>query len=111
LGYLLVTHELSVYPDEELAKKAYPTWETGWFPTSTWTRPADAQFAPMDSKDQVHFACISTTGNLGPLLSCRLLQRHKRLISLVLVNIDGKTLTLAQIEEALRRMDERMQRY
>ncbi len=111
LGYLLTSHELSVYPDEQAAKNAYPRWETRWFPTNAWKTPEDARFAPKDPNDQFRFACISATVNAAPILSCRYLQRHKSLLSLVLTNIDGQALTLPQFEGALRRLDERMQSY
>ncbi len=110
-GYRHVIHELSVYSSEELAKKAYPAWETEWFPTNTWKRPAEARFAPKDPNDQVRFACVPVSVNLADVLSCRHLQRHKQIISLILAEIDGKALTLVQLEEALERLDERMQRY
>ncbi len=111
LRYLLTSHELSVYPDEQAAKHAYTRWETRWFPTSTWKTPRDAHFAAKDPNDRFRFACISASVNSVPVLTCGYLQRHKRLVSLVLTNIDGKAITLTQFEEALRRVDERMQSY
>ena len=107
--YVLVKHQLTVYSSDDGATNAYPEWEGTWFPTQTWQRPAEAAFAPVDSTDQFRFACINVKINDSPVMTCTYLQQHHNLISLVLVNIDGKTITLQQFEQALKRVDERLQ--
>jgi len=107
--YLSIEHQLTVYPDDQLAQDSYPEWERTWFPTEKWQRPAQATFVPLDPKDQFRFACINVAINGVPLMSCRYLQQHHNLVALIIVNIDNKTMTLEQFEYALKRLDERLQ--
>jgi len=107
--YLLVKHQLAVYPSEQAGKDAYSMWEQKWFPTITWQRPPEASFEPRDPSDQFRFACINVKINGFPIMTCTYLQQHRNLVSLVLVNVDGKAITLEQFEQALKKLDERLQ--
>ncbi len=106
--YMSVKHQLVVLPNEESARNAYPRWERESFPVPTWERPKEAQFVPKDANDQFRLGCLWGT---HPYSMCRYLQQHSKLISLVLVNIDDQSISLAQFEAALKRVDERLQKY
>ncbi len=104
---LLVTDQLTVYPNETAAQQAYASWERDWF-LETYGRPPDAQFVPRDSHDQFRLGClwrIENTQTVGP---CTYLQQHKQFISLVTANLDGQRFTLSQFETALQRRDARL---
>src|SRR6266478_990868 len=51
-----LTHTISIYPDEEQAKAAYPKWEDEWFKGALQKWPG-ADFMPSDPKDQFRFEC------------------------------------------------------
>jgi len=42
------------------------------------------------------------------ILSCRIVQQHDQFISLILINIDGETLTLDQFKDILAKSDEHL---
>jgi hypothetical protein len=101
-----LTHTISIYPDEEQAKTAYPQWEDEWFKGS-WQKWPEAKFTPSDSKDQYRFECLQAPFDKS-LTSCNYLQRHERLISFVLVNFRENVMTFTQFNDILKAVDERL---
>lgn len=101
-----LTHTISIYPDEEQAKTAYPKWEEEQFKGSRqeWS---GADFLPSDPTDDYKFECVQLSSDKSSI-SCRYLQRHKQLISFVLVNLDGKAMTFAQLNAILKAVDDRL---
>ena len=94
-----------MYDDEEQAKSAYPKWEEKWF-IGDFKKWPEADFVPSDPNDEYRFECIQTSDKAP--ISCNYLQRHKQLISFVLVNFDGKVMTFAQLNGILKAVDERL---
>ncbi len=107
-SHILVSHQLSLYQTETDAKNAYSDWESEWFTTDKLIPPNGWLFQPQDTQDQSRFGCLNQTINEKPFLVCRYLQRHKSIISLVLANLDGETLTLEQFANTLMLIDTRM---
>jgi hypothetical protein len=108
--YILVKHELAVYPGSSEAA-AYATRANEYFPPAYWEEVESFRFRPRDPGDRFRFACMPVKINRVPITSCGYLQQHSRFISLVLVNTDGKAITIAQLEHAIDRLDERFFNY
>ena len=98
-------HMISIYPDEEQAKTAYPKWEEKWF-KGQYVKVTDADFVPSNPNDTYRFECVPLPSE--SLFSCNYLQLHKRLISFVLVDVDGKSITFAQLNTILKAVDDRL---
>ena len=106
--WLVISHEVAIYQTADAAKAAYFEWESTWFPeVGEWRRPDEATFVPSDSGDLYRLGCI----NFRNYRSCRLIQQHGRLLSLVLVNIDPPAITLQQFETTMTRVDQRFQSF
>jgi hypothetical protein len=99
-------HTISIYPDEEQAKTAYPKWEEEWFKGLLLKQP-EVNFVPSDPNDQYRFECDQIFSDKS-LFGCLYLQQHKRFISFVLVNLDGKAMTFAQLNTILKAVDDRL---
>jgi hypothetical protein len=98
-------HTIAIYPDEVQAENAYPKWEGEWFSaTEKWT---GAKFTPSDPKDAFRFECQQILSDKS-IVSCSFLQRHKEFIVSILVTLDGKAMTLSQLNEILLVLDERL---
>jgi hypothetical protein len=98
-------HTIAIYPDELQAENAYPKWEDEWFSaTEKW---AGTEFTPSDPKDAYRFECQQILSDKS-IVSCSFLQRHKEFIVSILVTLDGKAMTLSQLNEVLRVLDERL---
>lgn len=109
--YILISHTLSVYPTEQAAEKAYPDWEMHWFPTDNWVAPEGSSYVTDKPGDRQRLACIHVSINGNPIMSCRYLKQHSNMISLVLANIDDDAISLLEFENALQKIDGRMQDY
>lgn len=107
-SHILVSHQLSFYKTATDAKDAYAIWEKDWFTTDELVPPDGWSFQPQDADDQFRFGCLNQIINEKPFLVCRYLQSHKRMVSLVLANIDGETLNLEQFANTLTLLDIRM---
>lgn len=107
----MVKHELAIYPGPSEAAAAYTSWESEYFPYPYWQEVESFRFRPRDPADTFRFACMPVTINKVPITSCGYLQQHSRFISLVLMNTDGKAITILQLEHAIDRLDERFFNY
>jgi hypothetical protein len=107
-SHILVSHQLSAYVDEESAQSAFPEWQEKWLSSESWKQPENWAFTPKDSDDIIEFGCLNQTINEKRFTVCTFLQLHKNLISLVLANIDGETLTIPEFEEAMKILDARL---
>jgi len=90
---------------------AYSSWESEYFPSPYWEDVEGVQLRPRDSTDPFRFGCMSVTINRLPVASCSYIQQHSRFVSLVLANTDGDAITIAQLEHAIDRLDERLFNY
>ena len=98
-------HSISIYPDEKQAEVAYPQWKAYWF-IAPWNFPG-ANFVPSDPNDQYIYECQQVLQDKS-IISCRFLQRHNQFIVFVLTNIDGKAMTVAQLNQILGVLDKRL---
>jgi hypothetical protein len=101
-----IQQQLTVFMTAQSAKSAYEQWDAKWFPTTNWLTPPGAQFAPRDPDDQYHYACLFVAG--ASLTACRYLQRHVNLVSLVIANIDGQSMTFSQFGQIIDGIDSRL---
>jgi hypothetical protein len=98
-------HTIAVYSDETQAENSYPKWEDEWFSaTEKWT---GAEFTPSDPKDVYRFECQQILSDKS-IVSCSFLQRHKEFIVSILATLDGKAMTLSQLNEILIVLDKRI---
>jgi hypothetical protein len=109
--YISIKHKLGIYPSASEAAAAYASWDSTYFPSAYWEDDGTLQFTPRDPSDSFRFGCMPVTINAVPILSCRYLQQHSRFISLILMNTDGEAITMAQLENAIDRLDERLFNY
>ncbi|HLC03513.1 MAG TPA: hypothetical protein VJK02_10780 [Anaerolineales bacterium] len=109
--YISIKHKLGIYPSASEATAAYTSWAPSYFPSAYWEDDGTLQFSPRDPSDPFRFGCMPVTINAVPILSCRYLQQHSRFISLILMNTDGEAITIAQLEHAIDRLDERLFNY
>ena len=98
-------HDISIYPDEKQAEVAYPQWEAYWF-GGLWNYPG-ANFVPSDPHDQYIYKCQQILQDKS-IISCSFLQRHNQFIVSVLATIDGKAMTVAQLNQLLGVLDKRL---
>lgn len=104
---ILLTHQVGVFSSKETAEIAYDEWEEKWF-TGGWQPRAEAVFIPDNSQDQYRYACIDVIAN-GKLKSpCTFLQQHNRFVSLVLIGIDGESITFDEFNQLLQALDDKL---
>jgi hypothetical protein len=97
-----LAHTVSIYPDEESAKNAYKELETREFQVlEVWP---GANFIPSDLNDDYKFECQQILSDKS-IISCSYLQRHKLLISDVLITFDNDFVSFADINKMLRSVD------
>ena len=99
-------HTISAYETEDDARDAYPKWENDVF-SEAWEPWDGADFSPSDPNDLSRFECFQLSTN-SPIIDCDYLQLHGRFISLVLVNLDSKSMTFEQLNEILGILDKRL---
>jgi hypothetical protein len=105
-GAINIQQQLTVFTTTQSALDAYEQWDRNWFPTTVWVTPPGSQFKPRDPDDQYHNACLFVAG--ASMTSCTELQRHASLVSLVIANIDGHSMTLKQFEQIMGGIDSRL---
>ena len=98
-------HTMSIYPDEKQAEAAYPQWEDYSF-GGLWNY-SGAEFVPSDPNDQYEYKCQQILQDKS-IIGCRFLQRHNQFIVYVSATIDGKAMTLAQLNQILGVLDKRL---
>ena len=101
-----ISHDTDIYSDEDQSKIGYQKWEADWFNSTTKPWPG-ATFSPSDQSDQSRFECLQLSP-MDPLLSCAYLQRHKKIISFVLVTIDNSDFTFTELNSILDILDKRL---
>ena len=100
-------HTMSSYSDEEQARIGYSEWEKDTFSDGFLQTWEEADFSPSDPRDQYRFECEQILSDAS-IFSCVYLQRHNQIISDILVNLDGKAMTFAQLNEILGVLDKRL---
>jgi len=103
---ITIQQQLTVFSTTQSATDAYGQWDRKWFPTTDWLTPQGTQFTPRDPDGQHHYACVCVAG--ASILACGQLQRHVNLVSLVIANIDGHSMTLAQFGQVIDHIDARL---
>jgi hypothetical protein len=103
---ITIQQQLTIFPTTQSAMDAYDQWFIKWFPTGAWALPPESHFTPRQPSDKYHYACLFVAG--ASVTSCGQLQQHANLVSLVIANIDGHSMTLAQFEQVLNNIDARM---
>ena len=103
---ITIQQQLTVFSTTQSAIDAYKQWIPKWFPTADWTTPLESSSVPRDQNDQYHYACLTYAG--ASIISCSQLQRHVNLVSLVIANIDGRSMTLAQFGQVIDHIDARL---
>jgi hypothetical protein len=103
-----VFHKLAVYTDEQSAQAAYLDWEKEIFPVDEWETPDNFQFKPAVAEDLHRFGCMPGFFNGKDFIGCSYIQQHNNMISEVLLNLDGKILTLEYAENILANLDARL---
>jgi hypothetical protein len=68
---------------------------------------SDANFIPSDLNDDYKFECQQILSDKS-IISCSYLQRHKLLISDVLITFDNRFVTFADINKMLSSVDEKL---
>jgi hypothetical protein len=106
-----MSHELTIYSSDELAKNAYSSWESKWFPTEEWKTPDNISINSPTAEDLFRLGCDMFTIDNKPIQSCTYLHQHERMISLVIFNIDNESISSSQAEEILKTLDDRMVSY
>jgi hypothetical protein len=94
-----------IYPDEEQTQLAYSEQEKKWF--SEGREWPGAEFTPLDTNDKYRYVCLQIFFDKS-IVSCRFLQKHNNIVVLILVNVDGKSMTLMQFNEILKVLDKRL---
>jgi hypothetical protein len=98
-------HTIAIYSDKAQAENAYPKWEGEWFKmTEKWP---GTEFTPSDPNDKYRFECQQILSDKS-IVSCSFLQRHNQFIVSILVTLDGKSMTLSQLNEVLQILDKRL---
>ena len=101
---IFLSHDVGVYPGPEAAEFAYSEWEEKWY-AGAWQPRLEATFTPSDPGDQFRYECIDVIANGKPKSPCTFLQQHGRLVSLVLVSIDGESITFDEFNDLLQVID------
>ncbi len=96
-------HHIAIYPDEATAKTVYPQWEDEWF--KAMEKWPNAEFVPSDPNDEYRFECRQ---DFPQVVACSYLQQHNQFIVFILVNLDGKAMTFAQMNQILGVLDKRL---
>lgn len=91
------------YPDEDQARLGYSEYEEEWF--SVGQEWPGAEFTPLDTKDNYRYVCLDV---FTEILTCRFLQRHNNIVTLILVNFDDKVMNMTQFNEILKVLDTRL---
>lgn len=91
------------YQDEEKAQLGYSEYEEEWF--SVGQEWPGAEFTPLGTKDNYRYVCLHI---FSEILSCRFLQRHNNIVTLILVNFDDQAMTMTQFNEILKVLDKRL---
>jgi len=103
----LIRHQITIYPNIESAQSSFPIWENEWF-TNSWSQPKESKFKPSNPEDIHSLKCLPTQIDDRQSQSCRMLQQHKNLVILVLVNIDSENMSFAEFDAVLQRLDSRL---
>ncbi|HMV96968.1 MAG TPA: hypothetical protein PKE48_11760 [Anaerolineales bacterium] len=94
---------IAMYPSEEQTQLGYSEREEKWFSVGeVWP---GTEFTPLNSNDKYRYECVQI---FSDIVDCTFLQGHNNIVVLILVSIDGKTMTMAQFNEILRVLDERL---
>ena len=102
-----ILHQLTIYPDSELAARDFSTWEDKWF-TNDWIPIEESRFKPNNLEDLYLLKCLPA-GSESWGQSCRFLQLHGNLIILVGTTINEESnLSFAEFDEVLRKLDARL---
>ena len=100
-----LSETISIYPNEEQIKQDYLQLEKKWF--SVGKEWPGAEFIPLDSKDEYRYACLQIFSDKS-IVSCRFLQKHNNIDVIILVNFDGRLMTMSQFNEILKVLDKRL---
>jgi NADH:ubiquinone oxidoreductase subunit len=106
--YLFIKHQLTIYPDQNAATSLFPEWSENWFPTRSWRPPEEIGFEPQDAEDQYREGCTQVSVNEKPIMTCRFLHQHGRIISFLIANVDGDRITFDLLGDVLNRLDNRL---
>ena len=103
----MISHQITIYPNIEAAKSSVPVWENKSF-TSNWSRPKESKFKPSDPEDFYLLKCLPTQINDRQSQGCRIVQQHKNLVILILVNIDSSNMSFSEMDGVLEKLDSRL---
>jgi hypothetical protein len=103
----VVSHQITIYPDIESAKRSIPTWENQLF-TKNWSQPKESLFRPGNPDDFYELKCLPTQINERKSQGCRMLQQHNNLVVLILVNIDSENISYTEFDRILEKLDARL---
>jgi hypothetical protein len=102
-----ISHDLAVYPSEELAQEAFSRWEGDWFP-AVW-QPVTDGYLPVNGDDLFRYEYHDVSMSGRAVRSYRYLQQHDNFVILVLTNVDNDYLTQVMLDEILGKLDQKLQ--
>lgn len=106
--YLFVKQQMTLYESVEDARRGFDEMEDRRFPTEAWISPQEVDFRPASKRDLYRDGCIHSIIDGEEIQSCLFLQQHDELVSLVIVNIDGRYINFEMVNSVLMSVDRRL---